>query len=191
MTKRVAILISGGGSNMVSLVDAMQSGKIDATPVLVLSNNVDASGIAKARDKGIALEVVDHRPYNGDRVAFEIALHETITKYNPDIICLAGFMRVLTAGFIKKWEGKMLNIHPSLLPKYTGLHTHQRAIDEGDSKTGCSVHIVTTKLDDGPLLGQAEVPILTGDTAETLAARVLIEEHKLYPAALEVFVDKP
>ena len=191
MTKRVAILISGGGSNMVSLVDAMQSGKIDATPVLVLSNKLDAGGITKARDKGIATEVVDHRPCNGDRAAFEIALHDTIMKYNPDILCLAGFMRVLTAGFIKKWEGKMLNIHPSLLPKYTGLHTHQRAIDAGDSNAGCSVHIVTAKLDDGPLLGQAEVPILTGDTAETLAARVLIEEHKLYPAALEVFVDKP
>ncbi len=190
MTKRVAILISGGGSNMLSLVDAMQSGKIDATPVLVLSNNADAGGISKARDKGVATEVVDHRPYKGDRTAFEVILHDTITKYSPDILCLAGFMRVLTAGFIGKWDEKMLNIHPSLLPKYTGLHTHQRAIDTGDSKAGCSVHIVTAKLDDGPLLGQSEVPILTGDTAETLATRVLIEEHKLYPTALKAFVDK-
>jgi phosphoribosylglycinamide formyltransferase-1 len=190
MTKRVAILISGGGSNMVSLVDAMQSGKIDATPVLVLSNNADAGGISKARDKGVATEVVDHRPYKGDRAAFEVILHDTITKYSPDILCLAGFMRVLTASFISKWDEKMLNIHPSLLPKYTGLHTHQRAIDTGDSKAGCSVHIVTAKLDDGPLLGQSEVPILTGDTAETLATRVLIEEHKLYPTALKAFVAK-
>jgi phosphoribosylglycinamide formyltransferase-1 len=190
MTKRVAILISGGGSNMISLIDAMQSGKIDATPVLVLSNNANAGGITKARDKGIATEVVDHRPYKGDRAAYEIALHDTIAKYSPDILCLAGFMRVLTAGFINKWDGKMLNIHPSLLPKYTGLHTHQRAIEAGDSKAGCSVHVVTAKLDDGPLLGQVEVPILSDDTAETLAARVLIEEHKLYPEALKSFLDK-
>jgi len=187
MTKRVAILISGGGSNMMSLVQAMENGVIDAKPVLVLANNAEAGGLTKARAKGIATEVVDHRPFNGDRIAFEAALHTTISKYNPDILCLAGFMRVLTAGFIDKWNGKMLNIHPSLLPKYTGLHTHQRALDAGDTKAGCSVHVVTAKLDDGPLLGQAEVPVLPDDTAETLAARVLIEEHKLYPAALQAF----
>jgi phosphoribosylglycinamide formyltransferase-1 len=188
MTKRVAILISGGGSNMMSLVHAMECDDFNAKPVLVLANNADAGGIAKAHAKGIATEVVDHRPFKGDRAAFEAVLHDTIAKYQPDIICLAGFMRVLTAGFIDKWQGKMLNIHPSLLPKYTGLHTHQRAIDAGDTKAGCSVHVVTAKLDDGPLLGQAEVPVLPDDTAETLAARVLIEEHKLYPAALQAFV---
>jgi phosphoribosylglycinamide formyltransferase 1 len=188
MTKRVAILISGGGSNMVALVKAMQSGEMDATPVLVLANNADAGGIAKAKDMGIATEVVDHRPYKGDRAAFEAVLHKTIAKYQPDIICLAGFMRVLTSGFIDLWEGKMLNIHPSLLPKYTGLHTHQRALDAGDKKAGCSVHVVTAKLDDGPLLGQAEVPVFPDDTADTLAARVLVEEHKLYPSALKSFV---
>ncbi|MBL4750401.1 MAG: phosphoribosylglycinamide formyltransferase [Amylibacter sp.] len=188
MTKRVAILISGGGSNMMSLVTAMDDDGFDAKPVLVLANNADAGGIAKARAKGIATAVVDHRPFKGDRAAFEAVLHETIAKHQPDILCLAGFMRVLTAGFIDKWDGKMLNIHPSLLPKYTGLHTHQRAIDAGDKKAGCSVHVVTAKLDDGPLLGQAEVPVLADDTAETLAARVLIEEHKLYPAALQAFV---
>lgn len=188
MTKRVAILISGGGSNMMSLVKAMQADDFNAKPVLVLANNTDAGGIAKARAQGIATEVVDHRPYKGDRAAFEAVLHDTIVKYQPDILCLAGFMRVLTAGFIDNWEGKMLNIHPSLLPKYTGLHTHQRALDAGDKKAGCSVHVVTAKLDDGPLLGQAEVPILPGDTAETLAARVLVEEHKIYPAALKAFV---
>ena len=188
MTKRVAILISGGGSNMMSLVKAMQADDFNAKPVLVLANNTDAGGIAKAHTQGIATEVVDHRPYKGDRAAFEAVLHDTIVKYQPDILCLAGFMRVLTAGFIDNWEGKMLNIHPSLLPKYTGLHTHQRALDAGDKKAGCSVHVVTAKLDDGPLLGQAEVPILPGDTAETLAARVLVEEHKIYPAALKTFV---
>ena len=188
MTKRVAILISGGGSNMMSLVEAMANGDIAAKPVLVLANNAEAGGLVKARAKGIATEVVDHRPYNGDRTAFESALHKTISKHSPDILCLAGFMRVLTAGFIDKWDGKMLNIHPSLLPKYTGLHTHQRALDAGDTKAGCSVHVVTAKLDDGPLLGQAEVPVLPDDTADTLAARVLVEEHKLYPLALQAFV---
>lgn len=187
MSRRVAILISGGGSNMMSLVDAMQSGAIDANPVLVLANNLDAGGLAKAQNKGIATEVVDHRPFKGDRAAFEAVLHDTISKYSPDIICLAGFMRVLTAGFIDRWQGKMLNIHPSLLPKYTGLHTHQRALDAGDDKAGCTVHVVTAKLDDGPLMGQAEVPVLPDDTADTLAARVLIEEHKLYPVALKKF----
>lgn len=188
MIKRVAIFISGGGSNMVSLVEAMAGDGFNAEPVLVLANSADAGGIAKANAKGIATEVVDHRPFKGDRAGFEAMLHDTIAKYQPDIICLAGFMRVLTAGFIDKWDGKILNIHPSLLPKYTGLHTHQRALNAGDDKAGCSVHVVTAKLDDGPLLGQAEVPILPNDTAETLAARVLIEEHKLYPAALQAFV---
>ncbi len=188
MSKRVAILISGGGSNMMSLVEAMESDGFNAKPVLVLANNADAGGLTKAQNKGIATEVVDHCPFKGDRAAFEAILHDTIAKYQPDIICLAGFMRVLTAGFIDQWQGKMLNIHPSLLPKYTGLRTHQRALDAGDVNAGCSVHVVTAKLDDGPLLGQAEVPILAGDTAETLAARVLIEEHKLYPAALQAFV---
>ncbi len=188
MSKRVAILISGGGSNMVSLVEAMAGGGFNAEPVLVLANSADSGGIAKANAKGIATEVVDHRPFKGDRAGFEAVLHDTIAKYQPDIICLAGFMRVLTAGFIDKWDGKMLNIHPSLLPKYTGLHTHQRALNAGDDKAGCSVHVVTAKLDDGPLLGQAEVPVLPDDTAETLAARVLIEEHKLYPTALQAFV---
>jgi phosphoribosylglycinamide formyltransferase-1 len=188
MSMRVAILISGGGSNMMSLVEAMAGDDFNAEPVLVLANNAEAGGISKARAKGIATEVVDHRPFKGDRAAFEVVLHDTISKYSPDTICLAGFMRVLTAGFIDKWEGKMLNIHPSLLPKYTGLHTHQRALDAGDNKAGCTVHVVTAKLDDGPLLGQAEVPILPDDTADTLAARVLVEEHKLYPIALQAFV---
>ncbi len=188
MSKRVAILISGGGSNMVALIEAMANDRFNAKPVLVLANSANAGGIAKAQINGIATEVVDHRPFKGDRAAFEKILHNTIAKYQPDVICLAGFMRVLTSDFIDRWQGKMLNIHPSLLPKYTGLHTHQRAIDAGDTKAGCSVHVVTAKLDDGPLLGQTEVPVLAHDTAETLAERVLVEEHKLYPAALQSFV---
>lgn len=169
---------------MVSLVDAMQDGRIEATPCLVMSNIPTAGGLQKATDRGIATAVVDHKPYAGDRVAFEDALHAKLLAANTDVICLAGFMRVLTASFIDKWTGKILNIHPSLLPKYKGLHTHQRALDAGDDQAGCSVHLVTAALDDGPIVGQAAVPIHKTDTADDIAARVLIQEHKLYPSAL-------
>ncbi|GHA40467.1 phosphoribosylglycinamide formyltransferase [Amylibacter ulvae] len=189
MTKRVAILISGGGSNMLSLVDAMKDPAFGAAPVLVLANNPDAGGIAKADAMGIPTAIVDHRPFKGDRPAFEAELHRIISNHSPDIICLAGFMRVLTAGFIDHWEGRMLNIHPSLLPKYKGLHTHQRAIDAGDNAGGVSVHVVTAALDDGPILGQASVPILPNDTADDLAARVLVQEHRLYPEVLREFLN--
>ncbi|PCH93043.1 MAG: phosphoribosylglycinamide formyltransferase [Rhodobacteraceae bacterium] len=189
MTKRVAILISGGGSNMVSLVKIMQQdAQCNAKPVLVLANSDTAGGLAKAADLGVDTQVVDHRPFKGDRVAFEAVLHDVIEKYSPDIICLAGFMRVLTPSFIDKWTGKMLNIHPSLLPKYKGLHTHQRAIDARDMVAGCSIHVVTSELDGGPVLAQAKVAITPDDTADTLAAKVLVQEHKLYPAALKEFV---
>lgn len=184
---RVAIFISGGGSNMVSLVDAMQSGEIDAEPVLVLANSAGAGGLEKARARGVVTEVVDHRKYS-DRAGFEAELTRILGIYVPDVICLAGFMRVLTGDFMSQWEGRMLNIHPSLLPKYKGLHTHQRALDAGDAEAGVSVHMVTAELDDGPILGQARVPIFDGDTADTLAARVLIEEHKLYPQVLRDFI---
>ena len=172
---------------MVSLVDAMQSGDIDAQPVLVLANSAAAGGLEKARARGIAAEVVDHRKYS-DRAGFEAEISRILAQYVPDVICLAGFMRVLTADFMTDWEGKMLNIHPSLLPKYKGLNTHQRALDAGDSECGVSVHMVTAELDDGPILGQVAVPILDGDTADDLAARVLKEEHKLYPKVLAEFV---
>ena len=184
--KRVAILISGGGSNMVSLVRSM-TGDHPARPVLVLANNADAGGLAKAQALGVPTAVVDHRPFRGDREAFEAALLAELEKARPDIICLAGFMRILTGGFTGRWQGRMLNIHPSLLPKYRGLHTHQRALDAGDTEAGCTVHEVTADLDDGPILGQARVPVLPGDTAATLAARVLEMEHRLYPAVLERF----
>ncbi len=188
MKKRVAILISGGGSNMISLVESMGPDH-PAEPVLVLSNVPDAAGIAKAKAHGIPTAVVDHRPFGSDRQAFETALQTQLVAAAPDIICLAGFMRILTPGFIGGWRGRMLNIHPSLLPKYKGLHTHRRALDAGDDEAGCSVHEVTAELDGGPVLGQARVPILPGDTPETLAARVLEQEHRLYPQVLRRFTD--
>ena len=181
--KRVAILISGGGSNMVALVNSM-TGDHPGRPVLVASNDPAAGGLAKAAAAGIATAAVDHRSFGKDRAAFEGALLHHIEAANPDVLCLAGFMRVLTPAFVARFEGRMLNIHPSLLPKYPGLHTHQRAIDAGDAEAGCTVHEVTAVLDDGPILGQARVPVLPGDHAETLAGRVLVQEHRLYPAVL-------
>ena len=184
--KRVAILISGGGSNMLALVRDMV-GDHPARAVLVASNVPFAPGLARAAEMGIATATVDHRAFHGDRAAFEAALLAQIAAASPDIICLAGFMRVLTPGFVTPFSGRILNIHPSLLPKYPGLHTHQRALDAGDSVAGCSVHEVTAVLDDGPILGQAQVPILPGDTAQSLSARVLVQEHLLYPAVLRKF----
>jgi phosphoribosylglycinamide formyltransferase-1 len=183
VTKRVAILISGGGSNMVALANSMV-GDHPARPVLVLSNNPDAGGLAKARDLGIATAVVDHREFVNDRNAFEDVLDTTLERFTPDIICLAGFMRILTSGFTARYSGRMLNIHPSLLPKYKGLHTHARALQAGDVEHGCSVHEVTAALDDGPILGQARLTIGPDDTTDTLAARLLPLEHRLYPAVL-------
>ncbi|RXV66101.1 phosphoribosylglycinamide formyltransferase [Roseovarius sp. A46] len=186
MSKRVAIFISGGGSNMRALVESM-TGDHPARAALVLSNDPQAGGIAWARDAGIPTDVVDHRPFAGDRAAFEAALAERLVPHAIDIIALAGFMRVLTAGFVAPWQGRMLNIHPSLLPKYRGLDTHARALAAGDTEAGCTVHEVTPALDDGPILGQARVPILPDDTERTLAARVLEQEHILYPAVLKRF----
>lgn len=186
MTKRVAILLSGGGSNMRALVASM-TGDHPARPALVLSNRADAGGIAWAAEQGIATEVVDHRPHGSDRAAFEAEMTARMRPYEIDIICLAGFMRVLTGGFVAPWQGRMINIHPSLLPKYRGLHTHARALDAGEHEAGCTVHEVTAELDEGPVLGQARVPVLAGDTPDTLAARVLAQEHILYPAVLRRF----
>ncbi len=184
--KRVAILISGGGSNMVRLVESM-TGDHPARPVLVLSNDPAAAGLDRARELGVTADAVDHRPFAGDRAAFEAVLSDRLTAAAPDIICLAGFMRILTPGFVADHAGRMLNIHPSLLPKYRGLDTHARALAAGDAEHGCTVHEVTADLDDGPILGQARVPVLPGDTPATLAARVLEMEHRLYPAVLRRF----
>ena len=184
--KRVAILISGGGSNMVALVDSMR-GDHPARPVLVLSNRPDAGGLEKAHARGIETAVVDHRDFTS-REDFEEALTARLALAEPDLICLAGFMRILTPVFTDRWQGRVLNIHPSLLPKYPGLNTHRRALEAGDRFAGCSVHVVTSLLDDGPLLGQARVAIRGGDTPEALAARVLVEEHRLYPEVLRRYV---
>lgn len=186
MKKRVAILISGGGSNMLRLLESMDAGH-PAQPVLVLSNRPDAGGLAKAAALGVPTAVVDHRPFQGDRAAFEAELQRVLLAARPDILCLAGFMRILTPDFTRAWAGRMLNIHPSLLPKYPGLRTHARALAAGDAEAGCTVHEVTEDLDAGPVLGQARVPVGPADTPETLAARVLEQEHRLYPAVLRRF----
>ena len=186
MTRRVAILISGGGSNMVALVDSM-TGDHPARASLVLANDPEAGGLAKAAARGVPVAVLDHRRFGPDRAAFEAALQAQLDRAGAEIVCLAGFMRILTGDFVRRWQARMLNIHPSLLPKYPGLNTHARALAAGDAQAGCTVHEVTEKLDAGPVLGQARVPVLPGDTAETLAARVLAQEHILYPAVLRRF----
>ena len=184
--KRVAILISGGGSNMIRLLQDM-TGDHPARPVLVASNDPQAGGLARAAELGVPTASVDHRDFPRDRAGFEQALLEPLLAARPDIICLAGFMRILTPEFVQRFQGRMLNIHPSLLPKYPGLDTHARAIAAGDAEAGCTVHLVTPELDAGPALGQARVPILPGDDAATLATRVLVQEHRLYPAVLRRF----
>lgn len=184
--KRVAILISGGGSNMIRLLQDM-TGDHPARPVLVASNDPQAGGLARAAELGVPTASVDHRDFPRDRAGFEQALLEPLLAARPDIICLAGFMRILTPDFVQRFQGRMLNIHPSLLPKYPGLDTHARAIAAGDAEAGCTVHLVTPELDAGPALGQARVPIMPGDDAATLATRVLVQEHRLYPAVLRRF----
>ncbi len=171
---------------MLRLVEDM-TGDHPARPCLVLANDPDAGGLAKAAALGVPTAAIDHRAFKGDRAAFEAALQARLEAAAPDILCLAGFMRVLTAPFVNGWKGRMLNIHPSLLPKYRGLHTHARALEAGDTEHGCTVHEVTAELDDGPILGQARVPVKAGDTPDDLAARVLTMEHRLYPAVLRHF----
>ncbi len=171
---------------MVKLVESM-TGDHPARAILVASNDAQAAGLERAARMGVPTTVIDHRPFGKDRAAFEAELLKPILTARPDILCLAGFMRVLTPDFVGRFDGRMLNIHPSLLPKYPGLHTHARALEAGDDEAGCTVHQVTPVLDDGPILGQARVPVLTDDTPDTLAARVLAREHHLYPAVLRRF----
>jgi phosphoribosylglycinamide formyltransferase-1 len=187
---RLAILISGRGSNMEALLSAAEDPAYPAKPVLVASNRPDAKGLETAAAAGIPTLAIDHKLYGKDREAFERALDMALTDAGTEIIALAGFMRVLTPWFVTRWEGRMINIHPSLLPKYKGLDTHQRAIDAGDAEAGCTVHWVSAGVDEGEIIAQAAVPILPGDTAETLAARTLPEEHKLYPRALALACQK-
>ena len=185
--KNIVILISGGGSNMAAIVRASQqqnwAKQYKARIAAVISNKADAKGLVFARDNGIATEVLDHKQFDS-REAFDAQLAQVIDRYAPDLLVLAGFMRILTPGFVSHYEGRMVNIHPSLLPAFTGLHTHQRAIDAGCKFAGVTVHRVTVELDVGPILDQAVVPVLPGDTAEDLAARVLTQEHIIYPRAV-------
>lgn len=182
--QKLAILISGRGSNMEALLRAAENPAYPAQPVLVASNRPDAKGLETAASAGIATASVDHKIYGKDREAFERVLDTELEKVGTEIIALAGFMRVLTPWFVGKWQGRMVNIHPSLLPKYKGLHTHQRALDAGDTEAGATVHWVSPGVDDGEIIQQARLPILPGDTADSLAARLLPVEHKLYPEAL-------
>lgn len=181
---RLAILISGRGSNMEALLKAAEDPAYPAKPVLVLSNRPDAKGLGTAAAAGIPTRAIDHKLYGKDREAFEREMDRALTAAGTEIIALAGFMRVLTPWFVSRWEGRMINIHPSLLPKYKGLDTHRRAIEAGDTEAGCTVHWVSSGVDEGEIIAQAAVPVLPGDTPDTLAARILPEEHRLYPQAL-------
>ena len=182
--KRIVILISGRGSNMRAILEA----KLNAAIVAVISSNPSATGLQVARDAGINAQVVNHRDYP-DRKSFDRALAETIASYSPDLIVLAGFMRILTEEFIERFRGKIMNIHPSLLPAFPGLNTHRRALDEGVKVHGCTVHFVTPALDHGPIVIQAAVPVLPDDDEQRLAARVLAQEHAIYAQAIRWFVD--
>ena len=185
--KNVVILISGGGSNMQAIVRACAAEGWDASVAAVISNRPDAGGLAFAREQGIPALVIDHKGFAG-REAFDAELTKQIDAFQPDLVVLAGFMRILTPGFTTHYAGRMLNIHPSLLPAFTGLHTHERAIEMGCKFAGATVHFVTAELDHGAIVAQALVPVLPDDDAQTLAARVLKQEHRMYPAAVRWFV---
>ena len=184
--KRVAVLISGRGSNMAALVEAAKGPGFPAEIALVLSNRPDAGGLSFARDHSIATAVVDHTAFGKDREKFEHAMQAALDEHRIEFVCLAGFMRLLTPAFVARWHGRMLNIHPSLLPKYKGLHTHACALEAGDAAHGASVHFVIPELDAGSVVAQAAVPVLPGDSPETLAARVLQVEHPLLVAVLQM-----
>ena len=182
--KTIVILISGRGSNMEALLAA----RLPARVAAVISNNPQARGLGIARDRGIAVAVVDHRAF-ADRAAFDVALAAAIDRHRPDLVALAGFMRILTPSFIERYSGRIMNIHPSLLPAFPGLHTHRRALAAGVRIHGCTAHFVTTDLDSGPVIVQAAVPVQPGDTEEQLAARVLAQEHRIYPQAIRWFCE--
>lgn len=187
-TPRIVILISGTGSNMVTLAESARAGDIPGMVAAVVCNRPEAAGIQYAKDRDIPVEVLDHKEFDS-REAFDAALIPVIDQYQPDLVVLAGFMRILSADFVRRYQGRMLNIHPSLLPKYQGLNTHQRAIDAGDAEHGVSVHFVTEELDGGPVVIQAIVPVLEDDDASTLQKRVQQQEHVIYPIAVKWFVE--
>lgn len=184
--KRVAILISGRGSNMEALIRAARMPGFPAEIVLVLSNKVEAGGLAFAREAGIATAVVEHKAYGKDRVAFDAAMQDILSTHRVEIVCLAGFMRLLTAGFCTHWLGRMINIHPALLPAFKGLDTHARALEAGVKLHGCTTHFVTPGMDEGPIILQAAVPVLDDDDEASLAARVLEQEHRIFPETLRL-----
>jgi phosphoribosylglycinamide formyltransferase-1 len=187
--KRVAILISGRGSNMSALIEAAKDQGYPAEIALVVCNDPEAEGLARAKAAGIATAVVDHRPFGKDREAFDRALQAVIIPQRIDIVCLAGFMRLLTPWFVQQWEGRLLNIHPALLPAFKGLDTHARALADGVKQHGATVHFVVPEMDSGPIVAQAAVPVRDGDTEATLAARVLEIEHRIYPQALRLVAE--
>jgi phosphoribosylglycinamide formyltransferase-1 len=184
--KRTAILISGRGSNMTALIDAARDEHYPAQIDLVVSNRPDAAGLQRAAEAGIATAVIDHTIYGKHREAFERALQDVLLQHRIEIVCLAGFMRLLTAWFVGQWPDRMLNIHPALLPAFKGLDTHRRAIEAGVTEHGATVHFVVPEMDSGPIIAQGSVPVLPNDTEETLAARVLGVEHRIYPLALKL-----
>src|SRR6185437_10803651 len=187
--KRVAVLISGRGSNMAALIDAAKDKNYPAEIALVLSNRPEAGGLLVARAAKISTEIVDHVAFRNDRDAFERAVQAILERYRINIVCLAGFMRLLTGNFVEKWQGRMLNIHPALLPAFKGLDTHKRALDAGVSVHGATVHFVVPEMDSGPIIAQGVVGVLPGDTEEMLAARVLEVEHRIYPLALKLLAE--
>jgi formyltetrahydrofolate-dependent phosphoribosylglycinamide formyltransferase len=189
--RRTAVLISGRGSNMVALAEASADPHYPAEIVLVLSNRPDAAGLATAAARGIPTIAIDHRPFGRDRAAHEAAVDAALRAHGVEIVCLAGYLRLLSPFLVSRWSGRMLNIHPSLLPDYKGLHTHERVLAAGETRHGCTVHLVTEDLDSGPILAQADVPVLPGDTPEGLSARVLEAEHALYPRALAALASGP
>lgn len=184
----IAVLISGRGSNMIALMEACSQPDFPAEIVLVLSNRPDAAGLETAKQAGIPTLCIDHKNFGKDRETHERAVDEAVRASGAELICLAGYMRVLTPWLVQQWANRMLNIHPSLLPAFPGLHTHEAALKAGAKEHGCTIHLVTDGVDEGPILAQARVPVLEGDTADTLAARVLEQEHKLYPATLKHFI---
>lgn len=184
----VVVLLSGTGSNLQALIDSTRTGDSPVRIAAVISNRSDAYGLQRARDAGIETRSLDHKAFEG-REAFDSALVELIDAFNPQLVVLAGFMRIISADFVRHYEGRLLNIHPSLLPKYKGMHTHQRALDAGDREHGCSVHFVTEELDGGPLVVQAVVPVESDDSAQTLAQRVHTQEHRIYPLAVRWFAE--
>jgi phosphoribosylglycinamide formyltransferase-1 len=188
MSCNVVVLISGSGSNLQALIDSIAHDGNPARIAAVISNRADAYGLQRAKQAGIATELLDHKQFDG-REAFDAALIRTIDAHQPDLVVLAGFMRILTPGFVQHYAGRLLNIHPSLLPRHKGLHTHQRALEAGDSEHGCSVHFVTEELDGGPLVVQAVLPVMADDTAESLASRVHQQEHQIYPLAVRWFAE--